>query len=134
MTEFSMPEPRPYNAPFWEAAAEGRLAVQYCADCDTYVYPPRSACPECFEDLQWKDADGTGTLYSYTVIHHPDPSDAVSEDEVPVIGCIVELDEGVRIASRLVNCAPDDPEIGEDVAVTFVETPDGRAIPTFELD
>jgi uncharacterized OB-fold protein len=131
MTDFQMPEVRPYNEHFWDAASEGTLAVQHCPDCETYVYPPRSACPGCFGDLEWTDSEGAGTVYSYTVLHHPDPPEAVSRD-TPMLGCIVELDEGVRIASELVDCDPADAEIGMAVTATFEETPDGRSIPKFE--
>jgi hypothetical protein len=132
MTDFGMPEPRPYNAEFWEAAADGRLVIQRCDGCDVSVYPPRSACPECLGDLVWEESEGTGSLYSYTHLHHPDPPGAVPETATPVVGCIAELDEGVRIASRLVVDDPDSLAIGMDLTVTFGETPDGRAVPLFE--
>jgi len=132
MTDFAMPEPRPYNAQFWEAAADGRLVLQHCEDCDVSVYPPRSACPECFGDLAWHESDGSGSLYSYALVHHPDPPGAVPDDGTPFVGCIAELEEGVRIASRLVDCDPTTLELGMDLAVTFDETPDGRTVPTFE--
>lgn len=127
-----MPEAQSYNAPFWDAAAENRLVIQHCPDCDEHVYPPRSACPKCFGELEWNDSEGTGTLYSYTVIHNPDPPTAVHKEELPMIGCIVELEENVRIASHLVDCSSKETEIGMDVTVTFEQTPDGRSIPKFE--
>lgn len=132
MSAFKMPEPAPYNEYFWEAAAEGRLVVQQCSACDTAVYPPRSACPECFGELQWEERDEGATLYSYTVLHHPDPPEAVADGEMPVLGCIAELPSGVRIASRLVDCDADSAEIGMPLDVTFAETPDGRSVPMFE--
>lgn len=132
MSAFEMPPTRPYNERFWEAAAEGSLEVQYCPDCDDHVYPPRSACPTCFGDTEWDAVAGTGTLYSYAVIHHPDPPSAVDDEDLPMLGCVVELDEGVRIASRLVDYERADAEVGMEVAVTFDETPDGRSIPVFE--
>jgi hypothetical protein len=132
MTDFQMPDPRPYNAKFWDAAADGRLVIQECVSCGTSPYPPRSACPECLGDLVWHERDGTASLYSYTHLHHPDPPDAIPEEETPVVGCIAELDGDVRMASRLVGGDPDALAIGMDLAVTFGETPDGRAIPLFE--
>ena len=132
MSDFGMPEPRPYNAQFWEAAAEGRLVLQHCEDCGVTSYPPRSACPDCFGELAWRESDGAGSLYSYTLIHHPDPPGAVPDGETPVVGCIAELEEGVRIASRLVDCDPEVLELGMALAVTFAETPDGRTVPMFE--
>ena len=77
MSDFGMPEPRPYNAQFWEAAAEGRLLLQHCEDCGVTTYPPRSACPDCFGELAWRESDGAGSLYSYTLILTPSASSAI---------------------------------------------------------
>lgn len=132
MTGFEMPEPRPYNAQFWEAATEGRLVLQHCEECGATQYPPRSACPACFGELAWHESDGNGSLYSYTLVHHPDPPGAVPAEETPVVGCIATLEEGVRIATLLVDCDPETLEIGMALTVSFDETPDGRAVPVFE--
>ena len=47
---------------------------------------------------------------------------------------LVDLDEGVRLASQLVGCEPDDIEIGQRVVAKIVEVQDGLALPLFEID
>jgi len=129
--EFAMPPSKPHNERFWEAAAEGHLEIQYCISCGEYVYPSRIACPHCAGDLEWEAVSGTGTVHSYTVLHHPDPQGAVAEDELPVLGAIVELEEGPLFATTLIDCSADDVEIGAQVQAVFEEAPDGRTLPKF---
>jgi hypothetical protein len=56
---------------FWQAAADGRLVVRVCGNCQTVLHLPRAYCSNCgsFSE-EWAEADGNATLYSWTVIHH----------------------------------------------------------------
>jgi uncharacterized OB-fold protein len=128
---FAMPPSKPYNQRLWEAAAEGHLEIQRCVSCGEHIYPSRIACPHCSGNLEWDAVSGTGMVYSYTVLHHPDPPGAVAEDDLPILGAIVELDEGPLFATTLVDCAAEDVEIGTQVQAAFEEAPDGRTLPKF---
>lgn len=115
------------SAPFWEAAAEGRLVAQRCAACGVLRHPPRPMCGHCRSlAVELVELAGTGTVYSYAILHHPQhPAFAY-----PVLAVLVDLDEGIRLVSNLTDIAPADVEVGLRVEVHFTDTETGR-IPVF---
>jgi hypothetical protein len=116
------------NQGFWQAAREGRLVTQRCHRCGRLQHPPRPMCPSCHSlEQDVIDLAGTGVVYSYSILHHPQhPS-----FDYPVIAALVELDEGVRILSNLVDILPGDVRIGMPVQVRFEPTCDDMAVPVF---
>ena len=111
------------NEPFWEAAAEGRLALKRCRDCGEFHHYPRAICPHCFsENTEWQAAAGTGTVYSFSVMRRSDPPYAVG---------YVTLDEGITLMTNFVDCDLDALAIGQKVKVVFRRSPNGTAIPVF---
>jgi uncharacterized OB-fold protein len=116
------------NQAFWDAAREGRLVTQRCARCGRLQHPPRPMCPSCHGlEQEVLDLAGTGVVYSYSILHHPQhPS-----FDYPVIAALVDLDEGVRILSNLVDIPPEDVRIGLPVQVRFEPTGDDMAVPVF---
>jgi uncharacterized protein len=116
------------NEGFWRAAADGRLVVQQCASCNAYHHPPRPMCPACHSlELRWADMVGTGSVYSYALLDHP-RHPAFS---YPVPAVVIELDEGVRLVSNLVDIDPHDISIGLRVEVAFEPTAEDLAVPVF---
>ncbi|HEX4218263.1 MAG TPA: Zn-ribbon domain-containing OB-fold protein [Acidimicrobiales bacterium] len=116
------------NRFFWEAAAEGRLVAQKCADCGRLHHPPRPMCPTCHSVEQTTvELAGTGTVYSYSILHHPQHP-AFS---YPVLAVLVELDEGIRMLSNLVDADPGTVSIGLPVEVRFEPTRHDMAVPVF---
>jgi len=126
------PDMSAYNRPFWEHANEDELAIQRCTDCEEYTYPPRAACPNCLSNLEWVPAEGKGTVYSYGIVHHPDPPGIIEDEELPVIGAVIELDEGPRMVTNLTNAEIDDVDIGDEVNVVFEQYNEEVTIPQFE--
>ncbi len=116
--------------PFWDAAAQGRLLVQQCTGCGACHFPARDSCPVCLgTDMDWSDATGHATLFSFTVMHHVyDPSFA---DEVPYAVAAVKLDEGPLIISNVVDCPPTELTIGMPLEVVFDEIDEGLFLPRF---
>lgn len=116
------------NRCFWEAAQDGRLVAQRCTQCGRLQHPPRPVCPSCHSAaLQTTDLAGTGVVYSYSILHHPQhPSFTY-----PVLAVLVDLDEGVRILSSMVDTDPGDLRVGRAVRVRFEPTTDGMALPVF---
>ncbi len=97
-----LPVPTPTSAPFWHGLAEGVVRLQRCEDCAAWIFYPRSRCSHCLGDrLTWHDVDGMGTLYTYTIARQP--TSPHFADEVPQKLAIVELEQGVRMTSTLVN-------------------------------
>jgi uncharacterized OB-fold protein len=80
---------------------DGRLLVQSCDACGQVIMYPKWRCPSCSSDaLSFREASGTGTLYSYTVQHHTAPT--AFADQQPYALGIVKLSEGVQLLARLV--------------------------------
>src|SRR5690242_1089619 len=105
MTEsYAKPLPRkdPVAAPFWEHAAEERLAVQRCARCRDLRFPPTQVCPRCLsEEQEWQVVSGRGTVVSW--VHFHQAYWPGFRPELPYNVVLVELDEGPRLLSNLVD-------------------------------
>lgn len=118
MTAPQLPLPRPteFTQPFWDAAAAGTLVLQRCADCRAWQWTPYPACTSCTsERLEWTAASGRGSVYSWSVVQRPQTA-AFTPGYVVAI---VELDEGPRMLTNLVDVARDDIRIGLRVEVAF---------------
>ncbi len=99
-----LPFPSETTRPFWEGLAAGELRLQRCSDCGRYVYYPRSLCPHCMcQDLVWVKASGRGRLYTYTIVRRA--MNPAFQEDVPYVFAIVELEEGPRMTTNIVNCA-----------------------------
>jgi uncharacterized OB-fold protein len=85
-------------------------------------------CPRCGgTDTAPVDASGRGTVYSYAILHHPQ----APQFDYPVLAALVDLEEGTRLLTDLVEVAPQDVRIGMAVSVTFLPTVDAWAVPVF---
>ena len=114
---------------YWQGLRDGKLLIQECADCGVRRHPPQPMCEKC-QSLDWTTVESgcEGTIYSYTVVHYPE----IPPFEYPNAVVLVDLDEGVRLASQLVGCEPDEIEIGQRVVAKLVEVQDGLTLPIFE--
>jgi uncharacterized OB-fold protein len=116
------------SAVFWDAAAEGRLVAQRCGECGVLRHPPRPMCPHCRSlQIDVVELSGRGTLYSYAVLHHP-RSPAF---DYPLLTALVDLDEGIRVVSNLVDVEAGDVRIGMPLEVTFTPTAGAAQVPVF---
>lgn len=126
-----LPEPNEHNLPFFEGSRLGELRLQFCSDCCGWMYPAKKRCQHCGNDsLIWKAVSGNGVLYSHARlqrVYHPR-----HEGRLPLILALVDLEQGVRIQSNLVNCRPSEARVGMAVEVVFQELPDGEFIPLFQ--
>ena len=115
------PVPDAETAPFWDAVAAGRLDVQRCQSCRRHVFYPRSLCPHCGGvDLKWVTVSGRGTVYSFTVVHR---APAEFQAEAPYVVALVELEEGVRMLTRLIDVEPAAVHVAMPVEVTLSGEP-----------
>lgn len=120
----------PLDARFWELCQTGRLHFQCCNGCGSWRFLPRYMCPKCGSaEYEWRAAKGRGQVFSWTVTYqafHP----AFAAD-VPYVAAVVELDEGVRMAARLLECPPDDVALDMPVELVFQDAGDGYKLPCF---
>ncbi|MBI4491693.1 MAG: Zn-ribbon domain-containing OB-fold protein [Chloroflexi bacterium] len=129
-----LPVITPTTEPFWRACAEGRLLLRRCQTCGSLFHYPRQACPSCWsEALEWRESSGRGAIWSFSQVHVALGGDAW-KDELPYTVVIVELDEGVRMLSRLVGSAADEPAVGDRVQVEFFRQAEGVCLPYFRLE
>ena len=120
----------PDDAFFWAAAAEDRLVIQRCADCGTLRHPPAPMCGHC-GSLAWDAAaaSGRGRIYSWMYSLHPN-----RPDDDPRVVILVQLAEGVRVVSNLVDAPPGGEYDDLEVVVEFrddrgTRTPFFRVVP-----
>ena len=119
------------SRPYWEGLAQGELRIQHCNVCSEAVFYPRSICPHCHANsLSWIVASGKGTIYSYTITHQGFGPFAT---DVPFVVAIVELEEGVRMMSRIVDTPRERIAVGAAVKVTFESVGDDFTLPYFRL-
>ena len=124
------PEPTPTTRPFWDALADDRVLLQRCGRCSAWVHHPRVRCPVCLSDaLAWHEVAGTGVVHTFTVARFPTAPPFA--DQVPQLLAVVELDEGVRMTTTLVDAKPEDLRVGVPVTPVFDHGSDGITLLRF---
>jgi len=125
-----IPEITPAMQPFWEAARHRELVVQRCRACGTLRFPARIVCSRCLaHDVEWVPVSGRGEVFSVVVMHqaaHP-----AFAAEAPYAVAVVALEEGARMLSGIVGCAPHDITIGMPVEVEFEQRGPEVLLPVF---
>jgi uncharacterized OB-fold protein len=118
-------------APFWDATRQHQLLYQWCTVCEQPVFFPREVCPKCLaSSLEWKESTGRGTVYTFSNVHRPQMPNFILP--APYTVALVELEEGVRMMTNIINCDPNTVTVGMAVKVTWEELEDGRNLPLFE--
>jgi len=118
------------NKAYWKETVQGRFGVQRCTQCGRLQHPPRPMCPVCHSLEHWiVELAGIGVIHSFSLLHHP----RHPAFTYPVIAVLVDLDEGIRVASNLVGTDPAEVRIGMPVQVSFAPARDDTAVPVFEL-
>ena len=122
MADYDKPVPRgpdeELTRPFWEAAKRHEMVIPRCSQCNRFFWYPRAACPHCLQERwEWSPVSGRGRLHTFTIVRQPQ-NPAFAED-VPYAYAIVQLEEGVRLISNMVDCELPD-GIHVDMAVEAV--------------
>ncbi|NQV61736.1 MAG: Zn-ribbon domain-containing OB-fold protein [Alphaproteobacteria bacterium] len=109
----------PEAMPYWDGLREGKLMLPKCGDCGTAFFYPRILCPHCHSrNVGWIQASGKGKLFSFEIAYRTfNPAFKV---EAPFILAMVELEEGPRMMSNLINIEPDPSVVKCDMAVEVV--------------
>jgi uncharacterized protein len=127
-------KPRPLidddNRVFWDEMKNHKFMLQYCNDCQKFIFYPRIICPHCYsENTSWKETSGQGKIESYTVIHRAMPP---FKDEAPYVLGIIQLNEGVKMLSRVIN-ERDEVAIGKNVSVVYQKIEEDLTLPYFQI-
>ena len=111
-----LPQPTPETKPFWDGLKEHELRIMHCTACDHRYLYPRPYCPKCFSDrTEWQTASGRGRLHTFVVNHRPPPN-----FDGPYVIAVIELDEGPRLMSNLVDVDPDPKNLKIDMPLEVV--------------
>lgn len=125
-----LPRPTPTSQPFWDGLAANKIMIQHCLDCANWVFYPRSRCSSCLSDnLEWREVTGDAVLYTFTLTRQPTAPHFA--DEVPQKLAVVELAEGVRMTSTLINIDEADVRVGIKLKPVFAKR-DGVTLLLFE--
>ena len=121
--------PEPDTEPFWDATKDHELKYQVCDDCGGVVWHPRRHCTHCTSlNLSWKTSKGEGTVYTYSIVrqnYHP-----AFRERIPYVVAWIDVDEGFRILSNVVDVDPEEVSVGQRVRVRWLDQ-EGLALPAF---
>jgi uncharacterized protein len=129
-TKVPIPVPTPETEHFWVGTSVGELRLQQCTDCQTTYFPPRPFCPVCSSRaIAIVCASGRASLASYVINQRPHPA-----FDGPYAIALVELEEGVRMMSNLLNVeqTPDALILDMPLQVTFQPVGEEIFLPYFE--
>jgi enoyl-CoA hydratase/carnithine racemase/uncharacterized OB-fold protein len=125
-----IPVVQPWTEAFWASTKKHSLLIQKCHSCDKLIFYPRKRCPHCWSlDLGWQKSSGRGKVYTFTIVR--DMVEAKFVPDLPYVLAMVELDESIRMMTRIVECDPAAVTIGMDVEVLFEDITDRHALPLF---
>jgi uncharacterized protein len=121
--------PEPDTQSFWDATKEHRLTYQVCNNGHT-VFFPRSHCPTCgSRSIETKESRGEGTIYTYSIVRlnrHP-----MFAPLVPYAVAYVDLDEGFRIMSNILDVDVESLQVGDRVKLAWEDQESGVSLPLF---
>jgi uncharacterized OB-fold protein len=121
------------NRTYWASAREHALKLPFCVSCEAAFYPPQNRCPRCLDDgVEWRPVSGRATVYSWVVVHQV--YDRSFADRVPYVVATVELQEGPRLITNIVNCEPEAVRANMPVRIVYNDVTDEVALVQFEPD
>ena len=115
-------ETNPETKPFFDGCAAGKLVIPQCVDTKKYIWYPRAISPFTLGPVEWKEVSGKGKVYTYSIMERANP---------PYCIAYVELAEGPRMMTTIIDCDFKAIKIGMEVKVKFVPTENGPPMPFF---
>jgi hypothetical protein len=127
---FDLPTPDFESQPFWDGAREQKLLIKRCLECGATHFYPRPFCPKCWSDrVEWLEASGRATLYTWSVVYQNDLPPF--NERVPYVAAVVDLAEGPRMMTNVVECEFDALAPGMELEVVYQPISDDVTIPVF---
>ena len=129
MSEKPVPEISEINREYFDGCVAGELRIRTCNACAARFRFAHAWCPQCWSSqLGWQRASGHARVSHFTVVHMaPVPA---FQAESPYVLAMVELDEGVRMMTNIVDCDPEIVRVGMEVRVRFEPRGETR-VPVF---
>ena len=134
MTEVAYDKPLPkmggLTREFYDWCRQGELRFQRCKNCGSFRHVPREICAECSSfDWEWVRSSGRGSIYTWTVVERAlHPAFGKSTPYAPVV---IEMEEGVRLLSQMLDVPPGELKIGMPVQVEFKALTEEITLPYF---
>jgi uncharacterized OB-fold protein len=127
---FDLPTPDDTTRAFWDATTRGVLLIKRCRACGRAHFYPRPFCPHCWsEEVEWEEARGRATLYTWSVVHANDLPPF--QERVPYVAAVVDLEEGPRMMTNVVDWDSNQLTAGMPLEVVFREQAEGVTVPVF---
>ncbi len=132
MADYNKPLPvaTPETEPFWQGCKAHELRLPFCLQCQKFFFFPRRFCPRCFSwDVEWRKCSGKGTVYTFAIQHRP----MAPGFEPPYVTALVQLEEGPRLMTNLIEVQPDPENVRCDmpVEVVFQDVTGSVTLPLF---
>ena len=126
-----LPQFSALSRPYWEGCRRHELVIQRCSSCSSFMFYPRATCPTCgSKHLVWRTVSGDATLFAFTIARRA--THRLLSDRVPYVIAVVELDEGPRLTSTVVDAPFDNLATGLRLKVDFEDFGE-LALPIFRL-
>jgi len=123
-----LPKPSKWSQPFWDSARKHKLTLKKCKDCGHIDHPPYLYCTNCHSDnSEWVEASGKGKLVAYAINTYMVPFPFW--DDMPYVVAMIDLEEGVRMLSNIVECDHDKLKNGMELEVVFDDVSDEFTLP-----
>ncbi len=131
-TEYAKPLPAPseLTQPYWDATKRHELVIQRCKACAKYFFYPRELCPNCHSlSYEWAPISGRGRVYSFTSPR--DPAHPAFRESIPYIYAIIQLEEGPRMISNIIDCPFEECQVDMPVQAVFDDVADDITLVKF---
>jgi uncharacterized OB-fold protein len=124
-----IPSVAPEIKPFWDGTKAGRLMLPRCPRCSFVIWYPRPFCPQCGQTpVNWFEATGLGVIYSFTIVRR---GEGAYRDTPPYTLAVVELEEGPRVLTNIIDSDPARLRIGDPVKAVFCDAGESAALVRF---
>ena len=129
-----IPVPDELDKPFFDAAKQHKLVIQYCTRDNLWQFPPRATCNKCrqADKLEWRETSGRGKILTYCQSNDTRVVALKSDMPYNIAVITLEEDEGIQFYSHLPGVALDEVPMGRRVKVTWQDVGEGMVIPEWE--